>query len=350
MATSKEKAAQKQQAHTHKTPKATPTGSSLSLLCCASSLYSKKKEKKKGSTDAVIYAFGNLPRLDPGYGDCLVRVRHVPAVDGVPVKGDCFVLAHRTALATLPYFCTLFERDGFSVLVDERRERQAATRREGDRPWRGLLFEPVITRGKGSPRPEKVKVDALPDYYAVYEVTVPFCPRMTVQAIALAYAETFDERQTIDPAALSPQTDSASDPPVLMGGDVRVVDSQVCCTDPGNNDNGDRISSVGTDGARYDDDVFQDTDAEDTNGDDDDGGDDRDTPAGAVKGALFAQIPWRRSTALCRLPGRVCFSVHLTPRPLADPFVPHCRTASRPGPIGTTHPKELWPTAGRWVS
>ncbi|AVK74621.1 hypothetical protein pqer_cds_199 [Pandoravirus quercus] len=239
------------------------------------------------TTDAVLYVFGNLPRLDPAYGDCLVRVRHVPAADGVPVKGDCFVLAHRCALASLPYFRALFERDGFSVLVDERRERQAAARRDGDRPWRGLPIETMVTRGKGSPRPEQVKVDALPDYYAVYEVTVPFCPRMAVQAIALAYAEKFDERQTVDPAALSPQTDSASDPPLRMNGDLQVVDSQARCADRGNN--GDHNNSAGTDGARGDD-VFQDTDAEGTNGD---GGDncDRDTPADAVKKDIVCAGP-----------------------------------------------------------
>ncbi|QBZ80800.1 hypothetical protein pclt_cds_202 [Pandoravirus celtis] len=290
MATPKEKAVQSGRHTKHQ--KSHQQARLCFFLYCASSFYSKKKEKKKRmdnpTTDAVLYVFGNLPRLDPAYGDCLVRVRHVPAVDGVPVKGDCFVLAHRCALASLPYFCALFERDGFSVLVDERRERQAATRRDGDRPWRGLLFEPMITRGKGSPRPEQVKVDALPDYYAVYEVTVPFCPRMTVQAIALAYADGLGERQTIDPAALLPQTDSASDPPVQMGGDSQVIDSQACCTDPGNNDYSDHNSSAGTDGARYDNNVFQDTDTEEINGD---GGDNNCDPADAVKKDIVCADP-----------------------------------------------------------
>lgn len=158
----------------------------------------------------VVHAFGNLPRLDPAYADCLIRVRHV-AVDAAPPEGDCFVLAHRSALATLPYFCALFARDGFAILINERSERQAP-RLDDKRPWRGVPIVPIVAR-KDAPKGQgAVEMADLPDYYAVYEVTVPFRPRTVLDAIALAYANGRDERQTADPSRLSTRSDSKDDP------------------------------------------------------------------------------------------------------------------------------------------
>ncbi|AGO82218.1 hypothetical protein pdul_cds_254 [Pandoravirus dulcis] len=168
----------------------------------------------------AVHAFGNLPRLNPAYGDCLVRVRHV-AVNATVPEDDCFVLAHRSALATLPYFCALFERDGFVDLINERSERQAPCLQD-ERPWRGMPIVPMVTR-KDAPKGQgAVEVGALPDYYAVYEVTVPFCPRAVLDAITLVYANGRDERQTADPLRLSPRTDSKDDPAPRTVNRVRV--------------------------------------------------------------------------------------------------------------------------------
>ncbi|BCU03470.1 hypothetical protein [Pandoravirus japonicus] len=163
-----------------------------------------------GAAVTAVHAFGNLPRLDPAYADCLIRVRHV-AVDAAAPEDDCFVLAHRSALATLPYFCALFARDGFVALIDERSERQAPCFQD-KRPWRGVPIVPMVTR-KDAPKGQgAVEMGTLPDYYAVYEVTVPFRPSTTLTAITLAYANGRDERQTADPSRLSPRTDSKDDP------------------------------------------------------------------------------------------------------------------------------------------
>lgn len=173
-----------------------------------------------GAAATAVHAFGNLPRLDPGYADCLIRVRHV-AVDAAAPEDDCFVLAHRSALATMPYFCALFARDGFVALINERSERQAPCFQD-KRPWRGVPIVPMVTR-KDAPKGQgAVEMGALPDYYAVYEVTVPFRPSTTLTAITLAYANGRDERQTADPSRLSPRTDSKDDPALPPINRVRV--------------------------------------------------------------------------------------------------------------------------------